>query len=120
MTLKYYKVADFGVMRGMGDYGSSNSSNREAAFPSASRPPPSGLMSPITDMENKNMCPNSSENAGFGENRHNNYSSGFPVTSWDDSMIISVNMSAVKRLREDDRLLSGLYLDGAETQVVYT
>ncbi|XWS28267.1 hypothetical protein CRYUN_Cryun25bG0051900 [Craigia yunnanensis] len=109
-------LAGFGVMRGMGDYGSSNASNREAAFPSAGRPLPSGLMSPIAEMGNKNMRPNSSENAGFGENHHNNYSSGFPVTSWDDSMIISGNMSAVKRLREDDRLLSGLDLDEAETQ----
>lgn len=102
----------------MGDYGGVNNSNREASFPSASRPPPSGLMSPIAEMGNKNVVPNSSENAGFGENRHNNYSSGFPVTSWEDSMMISDNMPGVKRLREDDRSLSGLDLDGAETQVV--
>ncbi|EOY32571.1 Basic helix-loop-helix DNA-binding superfamily protein, putative isoform 4, partial [Theobroma cacao] len=100
----------------MGDYGGVNNSNREASFPSASRPPPSGLMSPIAEMGNKNVVPNSSENAGFGENRHNNYSSGFPVTSWEDSMMISDNMPGVKRLREDDRSLSGLDLDGAETQ----
>ncbi|XVF04667.1 hypothetical protein REPUB_Repub05bG0104600 [Reevesia pubescens] len=106
-------IAGCGVMRGTGDYGSTNSSNREAAFHSASRPPPSGLMSPISEMGNKKM---GSENAGFGENRHNNYSSGFPLTSWDDTMMISDNLSAVKRLREDDRSLSGLDLDGAETQ----
>ncbi|KAK6235626.1 hypothetical protein SCA6_010963 [Theobroma cacao] len=112
----YYKVAGYGVVRGMGDYGGVNNSNREASFPSASRPPPSGLMSPIAEMGNKNVVPNSSENAGFGENRHNNYSSGFPVTSWEDSMMISDNMPGVKRLREDDRSLSGLDLDGSETQ----
>ncbi|XVF69686.1 hypothetical protein PTKIN_Ptkin11bG0101900 [Pterospermum kingtungense] len=107
-------IAGYGVMRGMGDYVSSNSSNRDATFPSANRPPPSGRMSPIAETRNKNMGTNSSENAGFSENRHNNYSLGFPVTSWDDSMMISDNTSAVKRLREDDRSLSGL--DGAETQ----
>ncbi|KAL1168285.1 hypothetical protein V6Z11_A05G072300 [Gossypium hirsutum] len=105
----------YGVMRGMGDYGSVNSSNREATFRSASRPPtPSGLMTPIAEMGNKSMGPFSSENAGFGENRPSNYSSGLPVTSWDDSMMISDNMSGIKRLREDDRSLSGL--DGAETK----
>ncbi|GMJ07102.1 AtCFL1 associated protein 1, FLOWERING BHLH 3, ABA-responsive kinase substrate 1 [Hibiscus trionum] len=97
----------YGVMRGIGDYGSINSSNKEAAFPSASRPPPSRLMS---------LKP-SSENAGLlRQNLHNNYSSGFPVSSWDDSMMVSDNMSGVKRLNEDDRSLSGLDLDGAETQ----
>ncbi|TYH69765.1 hypothetical protein ES332_D05G075600v1 [Gossypium tomentosum] len=108
-------IAGYGVMRGMGDYGSVNSSNREATFRSASRPPtPSGLMTPIAEMGNKSMGPFSSENAGFGENRPNNYSSGLPVTSWDDSMMISDNMPGIKRLREDDRSLSGL--DGAETK----
>ncbi|XVE78846.1 hypothetical protein DITRI_Ditri14bG0011000 [Diplodiscus trichospermus] len=101
--------AGYGVMRGMGDYESSNSSNREAAFPSASRPPPSRLMSPIAEMGSNNMGQDSSGNAGFG-------ASGFPVTSWDDSMIISDNMLGVKGLREDDRSISGLGLDGAETQ----
>ncbi|XWS52482.1 hypothetical protein CRYUN_Cryun11dG0074200 [Craigia yunnanensis] len=109
-------IAGYDVMRGRGDFGSSNSNNREAAFPSASRPPPSGMMSPIAEMGNKIMGPISSENAGFDENCHNNYSSGFPVTSWDDSMIISDNMSGVKRLRGDDRSLSGLDFDRAETQ----
>ncbi|XVF19233.1 hypothetical protein REPUB_Repub11eG0092400 [Reevesia pubescens] len=110
------KIVGYGVMRGIGDYGSANSSNRKAAFPSAGRPLPSGLMSPIAEIGNKNMGPNSSENDVFGENRHNNYSSGFPVSSWDDSMMVSDNMSGVKRIREDDRSLSGLDLDGAGTQ----
>ncbi|KAK9022008.1 hypothetical protein V6N11_002307 [Hibiscus sabdariffa] len=95
----------YGAMRGMGDYGSVKSSNRPPAHP------PSGLMPPIAEMGNKNI---SSENAGFGENRPNNYSSGFPTTSWDESMMISDNMSGIKRLREDDRSLSGVDLDGAE------
>ncbi|KAK8601922.1 hypothetical protein V6N13_058409 [Hibiscus sabdariffa] len=94
----------YGVMRGMGDYGSSN---KDATFPSASRPPPSRLMSPKP----------SSENAGLSrQNTHNNYSSEFPISSWDDSMMVSDNMSDVKRLNEDDRSLSGLDFDGTETQ----
>ncbi|KAE8656674.1 Transcription factor bHLH81 [Hibiscus syriacus] len=107
-------IAGYGAMRGMGDYGSVNSSSTEAAFNAASRPPVpphSGLKPPIPDMRNKNM---SSENSGFGENRPNNYSSGFPATSWDESMMISDNMSGIKRLREDDRSLSGVDFDGAE------
>ncbi|XP_039024016.1 transcription factor bHLH122-like isoform X2 [Hibiscus syriacus] len=110
-------IAGYGAMRGMGDYGSANRSNREAAFHSASKPPapppPSGLISPIVEMGNKNI---SSENAGFGENHPSNYSSGFPAAAWDNSMMISDNMSGIKRLREDDRSLSGLALDGAETK----
>ncbi|KAK8513443.1 hypothetical protein V6N12_052631 [Hibiscus sabdariffa] len=109
-------IAGYGAMRGMGDYGSANSSNREAAFHSASRPPappPSGLMAPISEMGNTNI---NSENAGFGENHPSNYSSGFQATSWDDSMVISDNMSGIERLGEDDRSLSGLDLDGAETK----
>ncbi|XVE60034.1 hypothetical protein DITRI_Ditri05aG0094500 [Diplodiscus trichospermus] len=78
-------IAGYGVMRGMGDYGSANSCNREAAFPPPSRPPLARQMSPVAEMGNKNI-PNSSENAGFG----------------------------VRRLRGDDRSLSGL--DGVETQ----
>ncbi|KAL4334146.1 hypothetical protein GQ457_07G043510 [Hibiscus cannabinus] len=109
-------IAGYGAMRGMGDYGSVNSSNREAAFHSASRPPappPSGLMAPISEMGNTNI---SSENAGFGENHSSNYSSEFHAHSWDDSMVISDNMSGIERLGEDDRSLSGLDLDGAETK----
>ncbi|KAL4334682.1 hypothetical protein GQ457_07G036740 [Hibiscus cannabinus] len=98
-------IAGYGSMRGMGDYGSVNSSKRPPAHP------PSGLRPPVAEMGNKNI---SSENAGFGENHPNNYSSGFPTTSWDESMMISDNMSGIKRLREDDRSLSGVDLDGAE------
>ncbi|KAE8665097.1 bHLH128 protein [Hibiscus syriacus] len=43
-------------------------------------------------------------------------SSGFPVSSWDDSMMVSDNMSGVTRLNEDGRSLSGIEFDGAETQ----
>ncbi|KAK8595895.1 hypothetical protein V6N13_000572 [Hibiscus sabdariffa] len=90
-----------------GYYGSINTSNKEAAFPSASRPPPSRLMS---------LKP-SSENAGLSrQNFHNNYSSGFPVSSWDDLMTVSDNTSGIKGLNEDHRSLSGLDFDGAETQ----
>ncbi|OMO78109.1 hypothetical protein COLO4_24830 [Corchorus olitorius] len=114
-------IAGYGVMKGVGDYGGVNSTKREPTFPPPiSRPPSSGMMSPIAEMGNKNIGPNSSENAGFGENSHNNNfsSSGFPASSWDDSMMnsISDNMSGVKRLREDDRSLSGLDLDGSESQ----
>ncbi|GMI81577.1 AtCFL1 associated protein 1, FLOWERING BHLH 3, ABA-responsive kinase substrate 1 [Hibiscus trionum] len=100
----------YGAMRGMGDYGSVTSSNREAAFRSASRPPappPSGMMAPIAEIGNTNIS---------SENHLSNYSSGFPSTSWDDSVMISDKMSGIERLGEDDRSLSGIDLDAAETK----
>ncbi|GMI97458.1 AtCFL1 associated protein 1, FLOWERING BHLH 3, ABA-responsive kinase substrate 1 [Hibiscus trionum] len=90
-----------------GYYGSINSSNKEAAFPSASRPPPSRLTSPKPSSENTGL---------LRQNLHNNYSSGFPVSSWDDLMMVSDNTSGVRGLNEDDRSLSSLEFDRAETQ----
>ncbi|KAL5764974.1 hypothetical protein ACOSQ2_017568 [Xanthoceras sorbifolium] len=96
---------------GMGDYGNSN--NREASFASAAagRPPASssGPMSPISELGNKGNT-----GGGFIEDHSSNYSTGFPVDSWDEDSIMSDNVTGVKRLREDDRTLSaGLT---AETQ----
>ncbi|KAE8735509.1 bHLH128 protein [Hibiscus syriacus] len=88
-------------------YGSINSSNIESALPSASRPPPSRLMSPKPSSDNV-VLPR--------QNLRSNYSSGFPVSSWDDSMMVSNNMSGVKGLNKDDRSLSGFDFDRTETQ----
>ncbi|XP_038998971.1 transcription factor bHLH122-like isoform X2 [Hibiscus syriacus] len=88
-------------------YGSINSSNIESALPPASRPPPSRVMSPKP----------SSDNAGLlSQNLHNSYSSGFQVSSWDDSMMVSNNMSGEKGLNKDDQSISGFDFDRTETQ----
>ncbi|KAF2311997.1 hypothetical protein GH714_027709 [Hevea brasiliensis] len=99
----------YAVLRGMGDFGAGN---RETSYSAASRPPPSlpsGRMSPIAEIGNKNMGENSPENSGFGETRSNNYVTGFPMGSWDDTSVISAGAGAsAKRLTDDDRTLSGL------------
>ncbi|KAJ0020640.1 hypothetical protein Pint_31173 [Pistacia integerrima] len=90
------------VMQGMGDYGGGNSTNREASFSSAGRPPvASGPMSPIAEMGN------SGNNESFDQGPGNTYSTGFGIDSWDESSMISENLSGVKRLRDEDRTLSG-------------
>ncbi|XP_038700558.1 transcription factor bHLH122-like [Tripterygium wilfordii] len=97
----------YAVMRGMGDYGGGNNTNREASFSSASRPPTSsGLMS---ELRNKNMRPNSPDSTGGFAEGHNstNYVTGYPIGSWDDSAIRSENIGGVKGLRDEDRTLSG-------------
>ncbi|XP_044478564.1 transcription factor bHLH122-like [Mangifera indica] len=90
------------VMKGMEDYGSGNSTNREASFSSAGRPPvSSGPMSPIAEMGN------TGNNESFDQGRHNNYSTGFR-DSWEkSSSMISENFSEAKRLTEEDRTISG-------------
>ncbi|KAK3205140.1 hypothetical protein Dsin_019186 [Dipteronia sinensis] len=105
------------VMKGMGDYGNSNN-NREASFASAGRPPTSssGPMSPISELPNKgNTGGGGGVGGGFIEDHSNSYSSGFPVDSWDETSIMSDNVTGVKRLREDDRTLSA-GLIASETQ----
>ncbi|KAJ9164391.1 hypothetical protein P3X46_023971 [Hevea brasiliensis] len=96
----------YAVLRGMGDFGAGN---RETSYSAASRPPPhsSGRMSPIAEIGNKNIGKNSPENSGFGETRSNNYVTGFPIGSWDDTSAISPG-AGVKTLTDDDRTLSGL------------
>lgn len=101
----------YAAMRGVGNFGAGNSTNEEASFSSASRlknyssgpPSSSGLMSPIDEIEDKNMIvANNPESGGFGEGRSSNYVTGFPLGSWDDSAMISDNITGLKRLRDDD------------------
>ncbi|KAF3950125.1 hypothetical protein CMV_016667 [Castanea mollissima] len=101
----------YGTMRGVGNFGAGNSTSEEASFSSASRlknyssgpPSSSGLMSPIDEIEDKNVVVvNNPESGGFGEGRSSNYVTGFPLGSWDDSAMISDNITGLKRLRDDD------------------
>lgn len=104
------------MMKGMGDYGGGNNTiKRESTSYASSGKPPTGAkpMSPIVEADNK------TSNAGFKEGHNSNYSTGFPMDSWDDSSMMPENIvSEVNRLREDDRTLSGL--SATETQVSST
>ncbi|XP_020541449.1 transcription factor bHLH122 isoform X2 [Jatropha curcas] len=89
----------YAVLRGMADYGTAN---RETSYSAASRPPaapPSGRMSLIAEIGNK-------------ENSSDNYAAAsFSIASWDDASVMS---SGAKRLTDDDRTPSGL--NTSETQ----
>ncbi|EEF48860.1 transcription factor bHLH122 isoform X2 [Ricinus communis] len=93
----------YAVIRGMGDFGTGSG---ETSYSTAGRPlPSSGRMSPIAEIGNKNRGKNNPDSAGFGETRSNNYVTGFPIGSWDDTAVMSAGL---KRLTDDDRTLSGL------------
>lgn len=103
-------LAGFGAVRGMGSYGANNRTNEEASFSPPSRlnkfssgPTSSpGLMSPIAEIDDKNMVATNQDSGGFGDSRANNYVPSFPVGSWDDSSIMSDNIAGLKRLRDED------------------
>lgn len=89
-------------MRGMGNFGAGNNANAEASFSSASRfksqmdfssaqASSSGLMSPISEIGSTGMGENDPADRNFGGGHRNDsgYITGFPVTSWDDSAILS-------------------------------
>ncbi|XP_071915699.1 transcription factor bHLH130-like isoform X2 [Coffea arabica] len=104
---------EYGAMRGMGNFGAGNNANAEASFSSASRfksqmdfssaqATSSGLMSPISEIDSTGMGDNNLGDKKFGEGQRNDsgYITGFPVTSWDDSALLSD--SFLKGLGDDD------------------
>lgn len=96
-------------MRGMGTYGATDSTNEEASFSTPSRlnkfssgPASSpGLMSPMAEIDDKTMVGNSQDTGAFGDGRSSSFVSSFPMGSWDDSPIMSENITGLKRLRDD-------------------
>ncbi|PON89232.1 Basic helix-loop-helix transcription factor [Trema orientale] len=126
-------IEGLGAIRGMGSYGASSSTNEEATFSTpnklknfSSGPPntSAGLMSPIDEIiDDKTMVVNNQDGGAFGEGRGNNYVSSYPsLGSWDDSAIISDDITGLKRLREEDeKPFSGLNTNlPSETQNVET
>ena len=112
-------------MRGMGNFGGGKSTKEEASFSSASRlknysagPPSSGVMSPIAEIEDKNMAANNLDNGVFGESRGDNYVTGFSMGSWDDTAMISDNITSLKSLVDDDEKPFSK-INMSETQVAY-
>ena len=101
-----------------------NNTSEEANFSPATRMKnatkfSSGLMSSRPEIGNKSNTQNNAENKGFAESQGNEFiPAGFPVGPWDDSAIMSDNMTGLKRFRDEDvKPFSGL--NAPESQVEY-
>lgn len=112
-------------MRGMETFGAGDTNNtiEEAKFSNARslKNTPnysSGLMSSIAEIGDKGNRENNADSEAFAESHGNDFITGFPVGPWDDSAIISDNITGLKRYRDDDaKPFSGL--NATETQVEY-
>lgn len=97
MVNRFREFAGYAAaIRGIGNYGASNRIKEEPTFSSAAV-----SMSPIIEIEDKNNL----ESAGFGDQgRGSNYGTGtLPMGgSWDDSAVMSENITGLKRLRSLD------------------
>ncbi|KAL5055832.1 hypothetical protein RYX36_036514 [Vicia faba] len=96
----------FAVMRGIGTIGAANSTNKEADFsPSAVRlkNAPKYLSVLGGEIGNSSIPQNNLENEGFAETRGDDFIPGFPLGStWEDTAMISDNITGLKRYRDDD------------------
>ncbi|XP_027341342.1 transcription factor bHLH122-like isoform X2 [Abrus precatorius] len=110
----------YDVIRGMGTLGAVNNSIEEAKFSTAKRLKnpqnySSGRMSSIAEIGDKVNRENNPDSEAFAESHGNDFITGFQVGPWDDSALISDNVSGLKRFRENDaKPFSGL--NAAETQ----
>ncbi|KAK7325051.1 hypothetical protein VNO77_29099 [Canavalia gladiata] len=107
-------------MRGMGTLGAVNNSIGESKFSTARmlKNPPnysSGRMSSIAEIGDKGNRENNLESDAFDESHGNDFMTGFQVGSWDDSAMMSDNVSGLKRFRENDAKPFSV-LNAAETQ----
>ncbi|KAK7312423.1 hypothetical protein VNO77_36267 [Canavalia gladiata] len=107
-------------VRGIGTMGAVNNTSEEPNFSPATRLKnapnySSGIMSSIAEIGNKSNKQNNPENEGYAESQGNDFIPGFPVGgAWDDSTIMSENITGLKRYREEDvKPFSGL--NAAET-----
>ncbi|XP_068637454.1 transcription factor bHLH130 [Aristolochia californica] len=70
-----------------------NYSSRQVSAP--------GLLSQISEMGVENLGPDSEDgNLGSGNNGGRCYMPSFPVSSWDDTSLVSENFSGLKRVRD--------------------
>ncbi|TKY67428.1 dimerization protein [Spatholobus suberectus] len=104
----------YAAVRGMGTMGAVNNTSEEAKCSPAARMKnapnySSGLMSSRAEIGTKSNTQNNAENEGFAGSQGNEFITGFPVGPWDDSAIMSDNMTGLKRYRDDDvKPFSGL------------
>lgn len=80
------------------------------------------MMSPISEVGEKRMRSNNQDRTGggFSEGRGNNYVSGFPMGSWEDSSLLADDIIGSTNFRDDDddvKTITGL--SASETQVEY-
>lgn len=98
-------------VRGGATFAAANNASQASTFLSAGtfnnnpNPPAysSGLMPPISEIAHKNgLEVDSLQKDAFSESHDNNdFVSPFPVDPWDDSAILSDNISGQKRFRDD-------------------
>ncbi|XP_062083981.1 transcription factor bHLH130-like [Humulus lupulus] len=123
-------IESLAAMRGMGSYGATTSTNEDATFSSSNKlknfSSGAGLMSHHLDelIDDKTLVAaiQDPSTEAFGEGHSNsNFVSNFPMGSWDDTAIISDNITGLKRLREEDeKPFSGLNSNASETQSMET
>ncbi|GFZ20660.1 basic helix-loop-helix (bHLH) DNA-binding superfamily protein [Actinidia rufa] len=119
------RLAGYGGMRGMGNFGGGSGTNAEASFPSPSRlksqmdfssgkPSSSDRMTPILENRSKNTEIRDPEDGGSREGHRNDrgYITGFPIGSWDDSAIFSDNFP----IEEDDDRKTFSVMNASENQ----
>jgi hypothetical protein len=115
-------LAGFAAMRGIGSMGAANSTGKEAKFSSAVRLKNASNYSSLLGDEigNSSIPQNNPEPEGFAETRGNDFIPGFPLgTTWEDTAIISDNITGLKRYRDhDDVKPFSAGLNPAETKVV--
>lgn len=94
----------YAAIRGIGHLGAGERNKEASRLKNYSTGPPSAVaMSPIAEMEDKNMIASNPETAGFREDRGDNFVGGFPpMGSWDDAAMLSDNITGLKRLIDDD------------------
>ncbi|KAK4286576.1 hypothetical protein QN277_003113 [Acacia crassicarpa] len=111
------------ALRGMETFAAADNAAEVAGFPSAgtlrNRPAYSpGLMLPIAQTGvKKNIELDNPQKEAFSESQDNDFISGFPLDPWDDSAIMSDNISGQKRYRDEEndaKPFSGL--SAAETE----
>ncbi|XP_028780016.1 transcription factor bHLH130 [Neltuma alba] len=95
------------AMRGTGISGAGNNASEEANFSAAMRmknPPKysTGLMSSIAEAGDKGKTEQNQDTESFADSQVNEFITGFPAGSWDDSALMSDNTSGLKRFRDED------------------
>lgn len=110
-------------MRGIGTIGAANSTSKEAIFSSSAvrlknAPDYSSVLG--GEIGNSSNPQNNLESEGFAETRGDDFIPGFPLGStWEDTAMISDNITGLKRYRDDDDVKPfSTGLNAAETKVV--
>ncbi|KAK9692378.1 hypothetical protein RND81_09G260200 [Saponaria officinalis] len=82
-------IDGYGVLRGIDNYGDSNTGKHQVNYSSGQTSTTSGLVRQKSEVEEKIMRMNSLEETKFSNNQNNdgNYRNGVPISLWDDSSL---------------------------------